>query len=751
MKNVTLLTIAIFIVLCPYTKAQVDVTINVDMSDVADFDSTTRQLDYAGSFDGWAAFHPLTYSEGEIYTVIFTDVASGYYGGDVYHNDKGSPDWGTYGEWSGALTGIDIMVYVGEEDVTLNVKWDATYSMTCNVDMNDVTEFDAVADSVYFINGDVGALNESVMTDDNDDGIYTVTFAGIPSGHFPAVFAYGPSAEELTYEWEYASNKGLRVLTLEGADVDETFIFGEAEGEIKEGVDVTINVDMSDVADFDTNSRQLDYAGSFDGWAAFHPVTYSEGENYTVTFSDVASGYYGGDVYHNDKGSPDWGTYGEWSGAPTGIDIMVYVGEEDVTLNVKWGVTYSMTCNVDMNDVAEFDAVTDSVYFINGDVGLLNESVMTDDNDDGIYTVTFTGIPSGHFPTVFAYGHSVDDLTYEWEYASNKGLRVLTLEGADVDETFKFGEAEGEIKEGVDVTINLDMRETDLDENTEVLYISGDMNGWAAPGDDTCYKFSKSGVGTYTLTLTGVASGYYANDFYRDVEGSESWGANGEWSGGPTGIDVMILVGEENVILNSRWGETFSMTFRVDMNEVSEFNSTSDTVYYINEGVWALNQTVMTDDDANGIYTVTFNEVPQGHYPSIFAYGSVAGELTYEWTWSELTTRVLTIENTDIDKTYKFSEAEGINTGIPERILQDQGSISVYPNPVNNGIININTHYLSTGAIIKLFNLQGREVYSNTLQRPSANTIDVNHLAKGLYILSISDGERSLNMKLIIE
>ncbi|MEN8120132.1 MAG: T9SS type A sorting domain-containing protein [Bacteroidota bacterium] len=520
----------------------------------------------------------------------------------------------------------------------------------------------------------------------------------------------------------------------------------------KAQVTVTINVDMSDVVDFDPSTRQVDFAGDFDGWAAFHPLTNSSGNIYSVTFTDVTPGYYGGDVYHNAKDVPDWGTYGEWSGAPTGIDIMTYVGNEDVTMNTKWGATYSITCSVDMNEVTEFNPATDNVYYINEDIDPLNETAMTDDNADGIYTVTFNDIPEGHFPTVFAYGVDVDNLTYEWEYASNKGLRVLLVEGANIDETFTFGETTGEIQEGVDVTINLDMRGTDFDEATEVLHISGDFNGWTAPGDDTKYKFTKSGEGTYILTLTGVAPGYYLDDIYRDVAGSESWGANGEWSGGPTGIDVMILVGEENVTFNNEWGKTLDMTFRVDMNDVTDFDAATDTVYYINEGVGALHMTEMTDDDADGIYVVTFEGVPQGHYPTVFAYGSSsADDLSYEWSWVELATRVITLEDAAIDKTYIFGTAEGVTTGIFDNIISESGDISIYPNPVTNGIINIRTQNFNENSIIKILNIQGKEVVNAKFQKQSTNVLDVSSLKTGIYIVNVMDGGKISNTKLIIK
>jgi hypothetical protein len=95
MKKNYFLAIVLLFVFTYYSKAQVTVTIKVDMSGLASFDPATQQLDYAGSFDGWAAFHPLTIVEGSIYSVTFTDVTKGYYGGDIYLNDKGSPAWGT--------------------------------------------------------------------------------------------------------------------------------------------------------------------------------------------------------------------------------------------------------------------------------------------------------------------------------------------------------------------------------------------------------------------------------------------------------------------------------------------------------------------------------------------------------------------------------------------------------------------------------------------------------------------------------
>jgi hypothetical protein len=516
-------------------------------------------------------------------------------------------------------------------------------------------------------------------------------------------------------------------------------------------VSVTLNLDMSDVPDFDPLTRQVDYAGSFDGWEAFHPLTQVDGDNYTITFTDIAPGYYGGDFYHNDKGAPDWGTYGEWAGAPTGIDILVYVEDQDRTLNIKWGATYSITCHVDMNEVTEFDPATDSVYFDSEEVGPLNKVAMIDDNEDGIYSVTIDGIPTGDFPTVFAYGPNKGELTFEWEYASNKGLRVLEIADADIEEGYKFGETTGTIVQGVDVTINLSMRDTDFNEDTDVLYLSGEFNGWASPGSDPAYKFIKSGLGIYSLTLTGIAPGYYMNDIYRDLEGLENWGANGEWSGAPTGIDLMTFVGEEDVSFDCTWGQVLNMNLQVDMNNVGGFDPASDTVYYINRGVSALNQSVMTDDNADGIYVLVLDSIPQGYFPSIFAYGSAsADDLTSEWPWADMANRVLVLGEDDINQRYVFGEAQGVNTtGVREIKSAGRLAVHIYPNPVTGGLLYISLQDPGQGTTVRLFDPQGKEVYNRPVQNQSLHTMDIHHLGSGLYILKIDAGTQSHTFKIV--
>jgi hypothetical protein len=73
--------------------------------------------------------------------------------------------------------------------------------------------------------------------------------------------------------------------------------------------------------------------------------------------------------------------------------------------------------------------------------------------------------------------------------------------------------------------------------------------------------------------------------------------------------------------------------------------------------------------------------------------------------------------------------------------------LSIYPNPVNNGIVNINSS-LSGVKNIQLYDIMGRQVLNTKL---TSDVLDVSSVHSGLYLLRISIDDRSSTTKLIIE
>ena len=80
----------------------------------------------------------------------------------------------------------------------------------------------------------------------------------------------------------------------------------------------------------------------------------------------------------------------------------------------------------------------------------------------------------------------------------------------------------------------------------------------------------------------------------------------------------------------------------------------------------------------------------------------------------------------------------------------DQSSIlSVYPNPTN-GIFNIEIGTTVTGTVdLKIISITGKVIKETTLN-VGLNTIDINGMASGLYILNLASGENSVTHKLIL-
>ena len=75
-----------------------------------------------------------------------------------------------------------------------------------------------------------------------------------------------------------------------------------------------------------------------------------------------------------------------------------------------------------------------------------------------------------------------------------------------------------------------------------------------------------------------------------------------------------------------------------------------------------------------------------------------------------------------------------------------KSELSVYPNPVNNGLINIKSS-LSGVKNVELFDLMGRSVLNTQL---NSEVLDVRSIGSGVYLLKVSMENRSSTSKLII-
>lgn len=86
---------------------------------------------------------------------------------------------------------------------------------------------------------------------------------------------------------------------------------------------------------------------------------------------------------------------------------------------------------------------------------------------------------------------------------------------------------------------------------------------------------------------------------------------------------------------------------------------------------------------------------------------------------------------------------------IDEQVYQKTNSMNVYPNPAN---YNITIEYLSKSkeVMISIYNLQGQLLLQQLLWQEKS-VIDISKLAKGVYILELSDRGNTIVTKLVKE
>ncbi len=136
---------------------------------------------------------------------------------------------------------------------------------------------------------------------------------------------------------------------------------------------------------------------------------------------------------------------------------------------------------------------------------------------------------------------------------------------------------------------------------------------------------------------------------------------------------------------------------------------------------------------------------------------SVMGADTYTWSTTENTTNIAVTPAVQTTYTVNGTDANGcVNSST---ILQDvslctglnqiasvDNDLSVYPNP-SNGSFNVN---INTPSQVTIINLLGKVIYSAQLE-VGVNSIILDHIANGIYILKAESNSNSKTIRLIKE
>ena len=76
----------------------------------------------------------------------------------------------------------------------------------------------------------------------------------------------------------------------------------------------------------------------------------------------------------------------------------------------------------------------------------------------------------------------------------------------------------------------------------------------------------------------------------------------------------------------------------------------------------------------------------------------------------------------------------------------------MYPNP-SNGILTINMPPAKEGAVITVYDVLGKQVYSKNIKTVGFEdyTLNLQHLGKGIYSINIAKGNEMSTKKIVIE
>jgi len=189
--------------------------------------------------------------------------------------------------------------------------------------------------------------------------------------------------------------------------------------------------------------------------------------------------------------------------------------------------------------------------------------------------------------------------------------------------------------------------------------------------------------------------------------------------------------------------QTYTVTFNVDMNDSITsgfFTPGTDVLYVTGDHLsWAepgtdeANQ-IMTDDDADGVYTLVFpSGVAAGEYG--YKYFVNAGWNGGEWPGDP--NRIFTVVDADVTLNNVF----GAN---PAALTTISADVKIGPNPTN-GLLTVNA---DANYNVNVIDATGRTIASSTMQNNSTQ-IDLSNQAAGLYIVRLSNSQGSIQYKII--
>ncbi|MDA3824123.1 MAG: T9SS type A sorting domain-containing protein [Bacteroidales bacterium] len=149
---------------------------------------------------------------------------------------------------------------------------------------------------------------------------------------------------------------------------------------------------------------------------------------------------------------------------------------------------------------------------------------------------------------------------------------------------------------------------------------------------------------------------------------------------------------------------------------------------------------------SNSELTITADAAPAGQ--EFDEWVIISGNPTIADINAATTTLTMPIDGAEITATYKEAEVS-----VGQYTSQEQ-SVNIYPNPLSGRILSIDLLGFDAKDRIdvKITNLMGQTIYSNSIQKGDHLEIDANSLFKnGIYLVNVKSGQSIVTKKLIVE
>ena len=240
----------------------------------------------------------------------------------------------------------------------------------------------------------------------------------------------------------------------------------------------------------------------------------------------------------------------------------------------------------------------------------------------------------------------------------------------------------------------------------------------------------------WVVTPTGITSPVYDVTYYYSTDASDVTGADeagivaAKFSGG-TELDFGSVNTSTNVL--SGTGLTAFSNFTGLKPTGLPIELTSFNAVYQNQEVVLSWQTA--SEINNHYFTVEKSNDAEEFHELMTVNGQGNSTTTHSYSIKDLHPlsgrTYYRLKQTDFDGHFTYSQLRWADA-------VEAVSFAITPNPVTNGIININCNCKLDDTVIKLFDLKGKEIKMNTQQKENLQLIPDDGLNDGLYMLLIN-------------